>query len=423
MEWMIEFPEVLDDEGRFKGFDVVIGNPPYGVSIKDEYRKELLKHIGKVPDYEIFYYFVEHSRKVIKNNGVLSFIIPNTWLFNVYAKEWRLGLFNKWTIDELLDCSSFSIFPNAVVRNTIVLFRKTDIETESLIYRPTANVFDWVSLIAKEKCSITKDEIKKMNQNWGLSFKLDMQTKGIINKISGQNMQIQDTYGISQGYIPYRLSDLTKTYGGLEGTKIKETRAWHSHQKSDKFWIQEIYGEDISKYNYKATGEYVYYGKHVGTYVDIKYFTGKRIIVREITNPTIIACIIEEQFLHDPQLLPIIPTSESLYDLNIIWAFLNSKLATFYHFNHSPKATKGAFPKIIVDDLKEFPLPQIDLESQQTIINLVNQILEAKKQDPQADTEALEREIDMRVYKLYGLTLEEAQIIDASVSAEDFDKY
>ena len=72
--------------------------------------------------------------------------------------------------------------------------------------------------------------------------------------------------------------------------------------------------------------------------------------------------------------------------------------------------------------INDFPISANSIQ-QQPIIDLVNQILEAKKQDPQADTEAFEREIDIRVYKLYGLTLEESQVIDASVTAEDFDKY
>lgn len=420
MEWMIEFPEVLDDEGNFKGFDAVIGNPPYGVSIKGNYRETLTRTIGKVPDYEIYYYFIAQSRKILKTDAVLSFIIPNTWLFNVYAKDWRSGLFNKWAITELLDCTSFSIFSSADVRNTIVQFQKTDVETKTLMYRPTSNVYNWENLIAKEIKSIAKEKLLEMNQNWGLAFKLDQQTISLVNKISKQSSHIGETYDVTQGYIPYRLSDLKKNYGDLEGKRIKDTRAWHSHQKSEKFWIQEIYGEDISKYNYTATGDYIYYGKHVGTYVDIKYFTGKRIIVREITNPKIIACVIEEQFLHDPQLIPIIPTNNSLYDLNIIWAILNSKLATYYHFNHSPKSTKGSFPKLMVEDVNAFPLPQINSVQQQTIIELVNQIFADKKQDSQADTSKMEKEIDLLVYHLYGLTFDDVKLIDENVTEEEF---
>src|SRR5690606_9681184 len=86
----------------FEEFDIVIGNPPYGVSIKGDYRKDIIDHLGKVPDFEIYYYFIEKAHLVLKDNGVLSYIIPNTYLFNTYATEYRQQIVNKWNIDEIL---------------------------------------------------------------------------------------------------------------------------------------------------------------------------------------------------------------------------------------------------------------------------------------------------------------------------------
>ena len=94
-----------------------------------------------------------------------------------------------------------------------------------------------------------------------------------------------------------------------------------------------------------------------------------------------------------------------------MWAILNSKLATFYHFNSSPKATKGAFPKILVYDIKNFPLPNI---TDNNIEIIVNQILALKQDNPEADTTTLEKEIDSMVYELYGLTEEEIIIVENS---------
>ena len=93
-------------------------------------------------------------------------------------------------------------------------------------------------------------------------------------------------------------------------------------------------------------------------------------------------------------------------------AILNSKLATFYHFNHSPKATKGAFPKILVQDIKDFPLPSINNEQKDKLVQKSTAILSAKESNPQSDTSAEEHEIDRLVYELYGLTNGEVKIID-----------
>ena len=415
MEWMIEFPEVLDDEGRFNGFDVVIGNPPYGVSIKGEYRKELLRHIGKVPDYEIYYYFVEHSRKIIKHSGILSFIIPNTWLFNVYAIEWKVGLFNKWDLLQVLDCTKFKIFEEATVRNTIVLFRKTESFNHIVTYKNTKDVVSFESLIAKKDSMLSEQDIKPLNVNWGLAFSLPENIVLIVNKIKSNGEALQTYFPeYSQGMIAY------DKYKGQDEYTIKN-RIYHHFEYKDgyKKWL---WGEDVKRYLTIWNGkEYIDYCSGIANPRQPKYFMGKRLLVREITNPSIYANIVDEELYNDPAVLIVLDSKS--YSLEVALAIFNSKLATFYHFNHSPKATKGDFPKIIIEDLKTFPLPPINADQRQPIIDLVNQILEAKKQDPQANTESLEREIDIRVYKLYGLTLDEAQVIDASVTAEEFDKY
>ena len=101
-----------------------------------------------------------------------------------------------------------------------------------------------------------------------------------------------------------------------------------------------------------------------------------------------------------------------MYSIKVLLGILNSKLASFYHFNNAPKATKGGFPKILIDDVKHFPIPKATPEQQKPIINLVDVILSAKKANPQADTIELEHKIDELVYKLYGLTEEEIAIVE-----------
>ncbi len=76
--------------------------------------------------------------------------------------------------------------------------------------------------------------------------------------------------------------------------------------------------------------------------------------------------------------------------------------------------TKGAFPKILVEDIKNFPLPKIDKSNQEKLTNLVNQILSLKKENPKADTSDLENEIDNLVYQLYELTPEEIDVVKKS---------
>ncbi|WGH76518.1 TaqI-like C-terminal specificity domain-containing protein [Tenacibaculum tangerinum] len=355
-DWRLDFPEILNPiVNENTGFDIVIGNPPYGVSIKGNYRESVLKSLGKVPDFEIYYYFTEKAHELVKDNGVLSYIIPNTYLFNTFAASYRIELFNKWELTEILDCTKFNIFQTATVKNTINTWKKGS--SQFVGYRKTKDQENFSELIQKQRTSLSINDLIEMNQNWGLAFMLDSKIIDIVSTINEGKNELQEFYEISQGYIPYRRSDLIKVYGKEEGNQIVNERLWHSDYQVNSDYLPEIFGRELDKYGNinKSKISYIKYGKHLAGYIDLKFFNQKRILVREITNPRIIATLITETFVNDPQLISIIE-KEDLFTLEFLWAILNSKLATFYHFNYSPKATKGAFPKILVKDIREFPL-------------------------------------------------------------------
>lgn len=424
-DWKIIFSNIFSSDTNASGFDIVIGNPPYGVSIKGSYRTNVVDNHGQVPDYEIYYYFIEVANNLLHDNGVLSYIIPNTYLFNTYAANYRLHILKDWTIVEILDCTKFPIFKSAVVRNTINLWRKEKSHNQ-IGYRNTAGIKSFDDLTAKPILSLSINDLMKLNQNWGLAFSLDNAVIKIVNTINSQTNKVSSFFDVSQGYIPYRLSDLIKEYGESKGKYICEHRAWHSPNKVADDYVQEINGRDITKYDYNIMGEFVKYGKHLACYVDMRFFNRNRIVVREITNPKIIACKIEGNVIcvHDPQLIAVIERSDE-FSLNLLWAILNSRLATFFHFNHSPKATKGAFPKILVQDIKNFPLPNIPQRIQKIIEERVDSILNLKHATSQYDTIAQENEIDLILYHLYDLTYDEVLIIDPQtpISREEYESF
>lgn len=418
--WHTYFADVFEKGG----FDIVIGNPPYGVSIKDDYRKAVVASWGNVPDYEIYYYFIVLAAPLLKEKGIMSYIIPNTFLFNTFAKHFREMLVEKWNVLEILDCTKFPIFESAVVRNAINLFQKDSEGSKQVGYRNTANVTSFSDLLEREREFMTVESLLAMNQNWGLAFYLGANDIKVINQISSSIDSICNHYDVSQGYIPYRKSDLIKIYGKEEGERIVKERLWHSLQPLDNTYIQEIYGRDITKYSYHSTGEYVKYGKHLACYVDLKFFNSSRLLVREITNPQIVACLLDELFVNDPQLISVIVRDER-YSLEFLWGILNSKLATYYHFHHSPKATKGAFPKILVQDIKGFPLPIASNEQISSLGKVSKKVLTKKKSNLSTDTSALENQIDFLVYHLYGLTYDEVLIVDPDtpISREEYEAY
>ena len=411
--WHTYFADVFEQDG----FDIVIGNPPYGVSIKDDYRKAVVTSWGNVPDYEIYYYFIVLAAPLLKEKGIMSYIIPNTFLFNTFAKHFREMLVEKWNVLEILDCTKFPIFESAVVRNAINLFQKDSEGSKQVGYRNTANVTSFSDLLEREREFMTVESLLTMNQNWGLAYFLPTSIRNVVNLISSSPLAVKDVFPeISQGLIAY------DKYKG-QSEEIIKSRAYHSFVYKDglKKWL---WGEDVTRYNLTWNGqEYIDYCKGIANPRNPSFFVGKRMLVREITNPSIFAALIEIEAYNDPSII-IVKESRD-YPIEILVGIMNSKLATFFHFNHSPKATKGAFPKILVQDIKEFPLPKVNSDERKILMRLVDDVTTIKKGKSIADTSALENQIDFLVYHLYGLTYDEVLIVDPEtpISREEYEAY
>ena len=411
--WHTYFADVFEQGG----FDIVIGNPPYGVSIKDDYRKAVVASWGNVPDYEIYYYFIVLAAPLLKEKGIMSYIIPNTFLFNTFAKYFREMLVEKWNVLEILDCTKFPIFESAVVRNAINLFQKDSEGSKQVGYRNTANVTSFSDLLEREREFMTVESLLAMNQNWGLAYFLPTSIRNVVNLISSSPLAVKDVFPeISQGLIAY------DKYKG-QSEKIIKSRAYHSFVYKDglKKWL---WGEDVTRYNLTWNGkEYIDYCNGIANPRNPSFFVGKRMLVREITNPSIFAALIEIEAYNDPSII-IVKESRD-YPIEILVGIMNSKLATFFHFNHSPKATKGAFPKILVQDIKEFPLPKVNSDERKILMRLVDDVTTIKKGKSIAETSALENQIDFLVYHLYGLTYDEVLIVDPDtpISREEYEAY
>lgn len=381
-------------------FDIVIGNPPYGTSVKGNYRKSIESNLGKVPDYEIYYYFIEKSKTVLSEKGILSYIIPNTYLFNTFAENYRKQLLNDWNLSEVLDCTNFPIFKTAVVRNTINTWSRG--VTSVVGYRNTKGKNTFERLVDSERLNITKEQLNLYIQNWGLAFSLDKNAFAAIVKIKSNTKSLETFFSeISQGLIAY------DKYQG-QSEEIIKNRTFHFTEKTKPSLKPWLWGGDVNRYSVVWNGkEYIDYCDGIANPRDPKFFKGKRILVREITNPSVFAAYSDSELYNDPAIIIILDNkSESLFAL---LGILNSRLATFFHFNNSPKATKGAFPKILVKDIREFPL-RSDYKNR-SIQVLVSYILFVKglkdseslnEYVPNSHvTQTFEEVIDALVYELY----------------------
>jgi hypothetical protein len=139
-----------------------------------------------------------------------------------------------------------------------------------------------------------------------------------------------------------------------------------------------------------------------------------RILIREITGsfPHVIqAMYVTDQFLNNKSILNVLQKNED-YSLKFLVGYLNSKLISFYHKRQTVKGSRNLFPKLVIKDLQNYPLPKINKEIQKSIELLVEKTLESKQYGQ--DSTEFEKQIDEMVYGLYGITEEERKVIEGN---------
>jgi adenine-specific DNA-methyltransferase len=397
-EWRFEFPEVLNDNGDFMGFDVVIGNPPYGVNFSDIEKKYLIDFDKDVPDFEIYVYFISLSRKLSTQNGHTSFIFPNTFLSTKFGKKYRDKLFSEVQVYQVVDLSNNNTFEEASVRTCIFSFCNNVSTYESDFIRLHDNSF-----VLKE--TFNKEYLLKETENLLGLFHQNKVEIIVINKLR-KHKELKEYFEVSQGLIPY------DKYRGHDEFTIKN-RIWHSNTKQDETYKKELKGADVNRYSLNWNGNlWISYGKWLAAPRDEKIFKNDRILVREITSDKLSCTFANEEYYNTPSLINIINEKEIL-DLKYCLAILNSNLIGWLHNKVSPKANKGLFPKILINDIRIIPIPDVTKELQQLFVYKVNEILSLKKANPQADTTVLEAQIDQLVYNIYDLTTDEIAIIES----------
>lgn len=463
-EWRFEFPEILDDDGNFKGFDLIIGNPPY---IKEAENKELFTNTKKLRTYQgkmdIWYHFVGRGFDILKNNGYLAFIATNNWVTNSGAKKLRNIVLEESQILSLVDFSSFMVFDSASIQTMIMSFQKTKppknyefhfakITTQTPIYE------DALSLLKNEKTQ--NNEILSINLtpkkfiDKTLNFtKSDYEE--LFNKIQKYGKFYLEEREVAQGIV-YPQENINKKsleilgnnfYLGQGIQKLTNEEVENLNLlKNEKILLKPIFESDniqkyfVKRYNYfwviytnssfknpNSMDDYPNLKKHLDKFQNVitsdnkpyglhrardeKFFTG---------SPRIVAlrkCVGEPKFsyvdfdCYVSATFYVIKTQR--INVKYLTAILNSKLIAFW-LKHKGKM-QGNNYQIDKEPLLNIPIVDTNSKNKKLadeLINLVDEILKAKEQDKNANTSPLEEKINNMVYKIYNLTEEEIKIIE-----------
>ncbi len=404
-EWMF---------GIEKGFDIVIGNPPYVFARNSESKqmtvadKKYFYQNYILAEYQVNLYplFVENSTNNLKKNGILSFITPNNWLtINT----------NKILRKFVLDKSDVKIV-NFYAR----VFESADVDCAIIIFRNSTNnhhisLFEYVENFVSIKETNADFFLKQRDYIINIEALKGNETIAFLHKLENLSDKLSDVASIKVGLGAYGINK-----GIPPQTKeMIENRIFHSTYKIDKTYFKYLEGKDVSRYYLDWSGEYLKHGNHLreprGNW---DLFSTKRILVRQIpAKPPycIHACLAEEVLLNDRNSMNVINIKELP---EMILGILNSRLISYWFVHKFGKMQRGVFPQFKANELADFPLPKNRKTKQAEIAEIVDEIIEAKKRDASADTKELECKIDKLVYRLYDLTDEERAIVEGRSGSE-----
>ncbi|MFT2709173.1 Eco57I restriction-modification methylase domain-containing protein [Helicobacter pylori] len=451
-EWRFEFPEVLNDEGDFLGFDCIIGNPPY---IRQEQIREIKPLLEK--QYRDFYnstadiytYFFALSYHLLKEKGFNAFITSNKYARAKYGAKLRELLLKKTTIVSYMELNALKVFESAAVDTSIMNFIKQTPPKESdfKYYEPTPNDKD--DLKSARSLPMKQNALSTESFIFANATLLDLRDKMESVGTPLKDWDIQIYRGILTGANEAFIIPTEKREEILNACKTQEER-----KRTEALIKPILRGKDIKRYSYEWAGEWVI-NTHNGYTsaikskippVDIEKYPALKshldshwntIATRSDQGDTpyhLRNCAYLEDFEKEKIVYPCIMAKEPCFvyeekgfyapapaniitgdkiEIKYITALLNSKC--IYFAMRKFYMGGGIEGELKTNNLEKIPIPKITPENQELadkITDGAKAILKAKEKDPKANTQRLEKEIDALVYQLYNLTDEEIKIIE-----------
>ncbi|MGL2806749.1 class I SAM-dependent DNA methyltransferase [Helicobacter pylori] len=458
-EWRFEFPEVLDDEGDFLGFDCIIGNPPY---IRQEHIKDLKPLLAK--QYQDFYnstadiytYFFALAYHLLKEKGFNAFITSNKYARAKYGAKLRELLLKKTTIVSYMELNALKVFESAAVDTSIIHFIKQTPPKENSFnyYEPIPNDKDDLkstpSLLMKQNALSTesfifanatlldlRDKIESVGtplKDWGIQINYGIKTganeafiiptekrDAILNACKTQEER-ERTEGLIKPILrgkdikrySYEWADLWVIFIPWHFPNTGSPKSMEKNEQDFSIHYPNIYAHLLShkdkllKRNKDETGKrYEWYCLQRWAANYLQDFEKEKIVWAEMTD--------EPRFIYDNKGFL---TNQTCYfiarDDKYLFAILNSKVMYFFMRQMASNLGEGAF-RWIKQFIERLPIPKITEKNQELadkITDYADKILQAKEKDPKANTQKLEKEIDALVYQLYNLTDEEIKIIE-----------
>jgi len=408
-DWDIEFEEII----KRGGFDVVIGNPPYVTltlgkkqkSEEDQILDYYKTHYQESTEYKINTYaiFISKALQLVKENGLFSFITPNTIYTNTYFKNLRKFILDRYHVVSLYDLR-YKVFEDAEIGgNAVFVFKggKEKVNKTKLIQANSIEEFT----VGTNQVTVNQDEYYGITD---YKYLFDLSVGALLKKIETKGIPLDKLAMFYQGII-------TGDNKKFIGTK----------KQSDK-WKKILRGKDINRYSLEWAKQYVHFEKKLlWSNTDENMFLVDAKLISRQTSDHLVAVYDDQKYLSLDSTHVIIPKN---IDAKYLLSIFNSKLLNFYYQQMMPEIGR-TFAQVKIVNLKQLPIRTIDFtkpaekKMHDDLVSLVEKMLELNKQLQKAhfDSEkepikrqiaATDKKIDKLVYDLYVLSEEEIKIVE-----------
>lgn len=332
LEWRIEFPEILDQDGTFVGFDAIIANPPYIYSTDENFsetQKKFFNNNYPLNNYQSNTYglFMELSIKLMKNNGVASFIIPNTFLTIGQYDEFRKHILKNTGQMNIIN-SKDTIFEDADVDNCIVSFSLAESDTVELseLIDGEINLVDQVSAKTLYNSSVINISAYKKSES-------DINILDVLQKMEVNSDSLFPNYADVKGGLKAYQRGKGRPVQPLDKEIFKKFKAenpFFSFEKESGNHKKFLDGKDINRYKLSWKNKYIEYSKKLAEPRNPQLFESERILIRRIpatSEYSLTATYTNEEYVHEQSIESINNIVGSPFYL---LGVLNSKPLSFY---------------------------------------------------------------------------------------------
>ncbi|MBU0711381.1 N-6 DNA methylase [bacterium] len=433
-DWEKEFSEIFsrkdaekasltDAVGQAKGFDAVIGNPPYGAEFTtsmNNYFKGI--YTTQVWRGESYLLFVEKSFRLLKVDGLFGYIIPDTYLNLGFTGALRTFLLKNSKLKEIVVLPS-NVFQKATVDTTLLFAQKAPLADEynkSIVNVKIFNKKASIIAIKQPEREFTIETDFWYEQD-SFNVQSDADETGLLNKVNSNNPTIENIAEIFYGIKVYQVGKGKPP----QTNKIREEKPFTSKHQLDNSWLPFYVGKHIGRYNLLwKKNDWLKYGQWLAEPRKPEKYESEKILIRKIVGKTLIATYVPETSYCNT-LLFVLKIQDDRFYYRYVLGILNSRLIGWYFRKKFQISELDTFPQIMIRDILQIPIPLPGAKNRDRMVSLVEQMLDFHKKlssirEPrsreqlQRRIESTDKQIDRLVYELYELTDEEIKVVEGS---------